>query len=377
MAIRSSRSRCSITSVLASATLALGASTASAQTPADQAKQLNEEGKRFLQAKPMDAARAADKFRQAIALSPEGGYYLNLCMALFHEGKLGEAYVECKAVAPHGGNAAAVRQADTIIDKHILPEMKKAGVDPEAPPAPGETSGTPTTGTQPPNGAVSEERPPGTPTAGTPPSSRNFTVPPPPSLFTQTAPPAHQYTWTLGGRIAGLSTQMGEKDAYAESGAGFQITGDYNLVPERNLGAQAYLGITNVAKGTRADTLNVFDLGIAGFKQFCAGRACLKPLAGIHLGMFQTGAMESSGGDTLTSLGLRLELGGEYALGARYENVITVGLGANFYSEAVGKDEEEAALLGLDQTSRSIYFAVGYTRRFNTPLGSSPFFRLQ
>ena len=70
--------------------------------PADRANKLNEDGKALLRAKRY--TEASDLFRQAIVLQPEGRFYYNLCMSLYHEGKLGEALTACRAVGPNGGN---------------------------------------------------------------------------------------------------------------------------------------------------------------------------------------------------------------------------------------------------------------------------------
>src|SRR5687768_211791 len=88
--------------------LCLVTAVASAQ-PQKQADALNEEGKALLRQKKY--AEATDKFRQAIVLLPDGRYYYNLCMALYHEGKLGEALTACRAVGPNGGNDTAVKGA--------------------------------------------------------------------------------------------------------------------------------------------------------------------------------------------------------------------------------------------------------------------------
>ena len=43
-------------------------------------------------------AEASAKFREAVARVPEAGYFFNACMALFQEGKFGEALTTCNAV---------------------------------------------------------------------------------------------------------------------------------------------------------------------------------------------------------------------------------------------------------------------------------------
>ena len=78
-------------------------------------------------------AEAADRFQKAIDQVPDGRYYANLCLALYHVGKLGEALTACKAVATHGGDVRAVKQADNLMEKAIKPKMREAGIDPDAP----------------------------------------------------------------------------------------------------------------------------------------------------------------------------------------------------------------------------------------------------
>jgi hypothetical protein len=206
----------------------------------------------------------------------------------------------------------------------------------------------------------------------------NFTVAPPPSLFTATKPPNHEYTWTLGGQLLGINSSVGNEGAYADSAGGFRLWGDYSLSPSKRLGAQGYIGVTYVDEGTQADTLTIFDVGIAGFKEICNGRWCLKPLIGGHIGLFQTGQMAAVSDEVrLATFGIRPELGLEYAIGSRMEHVLTAAVGLNIYLPVVGDYEIDPADLGLDKSSANGYFGVGYTHRFNTPLGSSPFFTLQ
>ena len=83
---------------------------------------LNEEGKALLMAKRYSEGSA--KFRAAIALSPEGRFYLNLCMALYQEGKLGEAKRACGEVAAHGATAHQVGQAKKILTDFIEPKLQ-------------------------------------------------------------------------------------------------------------------------------------------------------------------------------------------------------------------------------------------------------------
>ncbi len=390
-----------LTLVVSTSLLAGGllATDAGAQ-PQQRADALNEEGKALLRAKKY--AEASDRFRQAIVMLPDGRYYYNLCMALYHEGKLGEALTACRAVAPNGGNETAVKGANVIMDEHIKPKMREAGIDPDATPTTGggggggggdggggggdggggDGGGGDGGGGGGDGGGGGGGGDGGGGTSGgggTGTAADSFTVAPPPSLFTAARPPDHEYTWTLGGQLLGMNASIGETGTYAESAGGFRFLGDYMLSPKTRLGAQGYLGVTYVDEGTaiNSDTLTIFDVGIAAYKQLCSNRWCLKPLIGGHLALIQTGAMAAVSDEVrMATIGIRPELGVEYALGTRMEHVITAGLGLNIYLPVMGDYDTDPAVYGLDKSSANGYFAIGYTHRFNTPLGSSPFFTL-
>ncbi|MEZ4400485.1 MAG: hypothetical protein R3B06_10730 [Kofleriaceae bacterium] len=381
------------------------AAPASAQSPADQAAQLNEQGKLLIRSR--DYAGASAKFRQAIELSPEGRFYLNFCMSLYQEGKLGEALSACRAVGPRGGSGDQVAQAKNIVDQHIVPQMRAAGIDPDAPPTgtgnTGTGDGTGNTGTGDGTGntgtgntgtgdgtgntgtgntgtgdGTGNTGTGNTGTGNTGTGASNFTVAPPPSLFDQkAAKPSHAYTWTLGGQLLALGTKEGYAGDYNSGTAGLRVTGDYMLSARSGFGAQGYLTFYNVGADAGGVGVQVFDLGLAAYKELCSRRICLKPLVGLHIGAIGPAFDDTS--DSFARLGVRGELGFEYALGQRFENVITLGLGADFYTAATGGNDSTGSpsFYNLDTPGRNTYFAIGYTRRFNTPLGSSPLFTLQ
>src|SRR5262247_2201545 len=82
--------------VLGSLALVLAVGTAHAETQADIAARLNEEGKQLMYAE--QPAEAAKKFQEAVARVPEAKYFINLCTARLQEGKLDEALTACDAV---------------------------------------------------------------------------------------------------------------------------------------------------------------------------------------------------------------------------------------------------------------------------------------
>ena len=69
--------------------LALTVSVARAETQAEIAARLNEEGKQLMYKD--QPAEAAKKFQEAVARVPEAKYFVNLCTARLQEGKLDEA----------------------------------------------------------------------------------------------------------------------------------------------------------------------------------------------------------------------------------------------------------------------------------------------
>jgi hypothetical protein len=142
---------------------------------------------------------------------------------------------------------------------------------------------------------------------------------------------------------------------------------------------QAMSGVTGL-------DLTIMDLGMALYKHVClAGtqRLCLTPLVGAQLAFMSPANDTDFDGSQLfnyTALGGRVELGAQYAFGSRYEHVLGVAVGANLYS-AVFSESMDASFssqaVGLDKGGAAGYLSVGYTYRFNTPLGSSPFVTLE
>jgi serine/threonine-protein kinase len=101
--------------------------TGSARDPsrAASAAKLNEEGKELVIANRY--AEASAKFRAAIARMPEPNYYFNLCVALFQEGKFGEALTACNAVASHNPSPEQRAKTDKLITR-IRAEAAAQGI---------------------------------------------------------------------------------------------------------------------------------------------------------------------------------------------------------------------------------------------------------
>ena len=377
--------------------LSLAASYAHAQSQAEIANNENEEGKQLMFAGKY--ADASAKFQDAVARVPEAKYFFNLCMSRYQEGKFGEALTACNAVAKNGASAELQDKAAKLTDK-VKDEAKKQGIDLEPAgggAAPGDTppAGGGDVTTNPPAGGttVTPTGGTGTTSAGQPPAQPAFAVgrPPTQGLF-QAAAPEHHYTWTLGVDLYAGGGQLGQKDWYGNAATGIRIKSDYLLNPAKKLGAEAYLQVTHFGEGKRQsslpvapDQLDVFDLGIAGYKHLClAGvqRLCLTPLVGIQLAMLAPGSQQTDPSSTVsnyTSLGARAQLSADFAFGSQYEHVLSAEFGLNGYTGVLSADSSVAspADIGLDKGGVFVYFGLGYTYRFDTPLGQAPFVTLE
>jgi hypothetical protein len=215
---------------------------------------------------------------------------------------------------------------------------------------------------------------------------------PPPALF-MAVRPDHHYTWSLGVDLFGGGGQIGQKDAFGSAAGGVRLKGDYLVAPRSRVGVQAYLQFTHVGQGQMdtgfEQTLEIFDIGAALYKHFClraAERVCLTPLVGVQLALMSPQGDVNSMPDANTQLfnyaafGGRAELNLSFALGLRYEHVLSFMAGINAYSGALNSSTDGSATpqeLGLDVGGAFGYVGIGYTYRFNTPIGARPFITLE
>ncbi|HWO22896.1 MAG TPA: hypothetical protein VNO30_29250 [Kofleriaceae bacterium] len=396
-----------LTTVAACLAASALAGTAHAESQAEIAEKLNAEGKTLLFSNKY--AEASAKFRLAVARVPEPGYFINLCTSLYHEGKFGEALTACNAVGNNNPSADQRTKADKLTNR-IKEEAKAQGITAEAlgggqsPGDPGLDCGaTPNDprceqSTQPPPDVcrTNPQDPScgGTQNGGPPQPQPNYAVGRPPTgtgLFMSTTPD-NKYTWTLGVELFGGGGSVGQPDYYGSASSGLRVKGDYLLNPATRFGAQAYFQLTHFGQGemdiANVDTLDIFDFGIAGYKHLCprsTQRLCLTPLAGVHVAMMSpSGEMNGLGEQVFNyaAFGGRLELGAHYAFGSRFEHVLGVMVGVNLYSRVLsGPDEFSDSIsiegAGLDKGGAAGYVGLGYTYRFRTPLGSSPFITLE
>jgi hypothetical protein len=384
------------------------AAPAFAQSQAEFAAKANEEGKELMYANKY--AEASARFRDAVARVPEPKYFFNLCTSLFQEGKFGEALTACNAVDNNSPSPEQKTKVDKLRNR-IKDEAKAQGISVEpvgGGQSPGETTldcaATPQDSRcqQPPpvdrckanpRDPACAAPPPPHPNPNQPPP-QNFAVGRPPTgtgLFTATRPD-NRYTWTLGFDLFGGGGQVGQPDYYGSASGGFRVKGDYLLNAPRRFGAQGYMQLTHFGAGSMdssfVSTLDIFDVGVALYKHLCppsTQRLCLTPLAGVQLALMSpAGEMDETGSQLFNyaAVGARLEMGAQFAFGSRNEHVLSALLGLNLYTPVFsGPSEFDDGLsiedAGLDRGGASAYIGIGYTYRFNTPLGSSPFITLE
>jgi hypothetical protein len=368
--------------------LALATSTAHAETQAEIAARLNEEGKQLMYTD--QPAEAAKKFQEAVARVPEAKYFVNLCTARLQEGKLDEALTACDAVDLNNPTPDQKAKAGKLVEK-INEEAKKQHLELHAGGGgggdPNTTTPRPTDPTRPTDPRVDPNRPPPpplyAPAVGRP-LGQNLVM---------GAPPDNKYTWTLGVDLFGGGGQIGRADYYGSAVGGLRIKGDYMVSQASRVGVQGYFQLSHLGPGSNdqffVDTLDIFDVGLAGYKHLCLGstpRLCVTPLAGVHLSLMSpANDMDGAGSQVFNyaGVGLRGEVAITYAFGRRFEHALSVMGGVNVYSQVFSAPADDgsglgtAADVGLDKGGAAGYLGLGYTYRFNTPLGSSPFVTLE
>ena len=346
---------------------------------ADRADALNEEGKQLMFANQY--ADAGDKFAQATTLSPQARFYFNLCMARFQQGLLRDAMVACDAVSKNSPDAILADKTSKLIGK-INDAAQAQGINlgstsptPENPAPANPTPANPTpTNPAPTNPAPNPANPNGQQIGYSRPS------PGQPNLF-QPAEPSNQYAWSLGAQLLFANGQFGQKGVYdtaavgirgvldlalAKNGSGVEFNVDYlSANPGNNMGG-------NVAVN---QTLTMIGIGAGVYRNFCHGRLCFTPSAGVQLAFFENSDLDS---DVLTAIGARAEARATYVFGPNYENELHLAGGVEIFSPTFGSEGAATPTTeGLDAPTYFGYFGIGYTRRFSTPLGNRPFFTLE
>jgi len=333
-----------------------------AETQVEIAAKLNDEGKELMYADKY--AEAAKKFQEAVARVPEAKYFVNLCAARLQTGELDLALTACNAVDRNTPTADQKSRADKLIAK-INEEAKKQNLELHAGGGGGGDPGGPT----PPRDPAHPDQPD--------PSKQPLYAPavgrPLETNLVREGRPEHRYTWTLGLDLFAGGGRIGQPDYYATTMTGFRIRADYMLSPRRRVGAQIYLQ-DSFFERDRLDPnmggLTVGDFGVAIYKHLCLGtpRLCITPLGGLHVSAL---GPDSDSTFNYFAAGARGEVALALAFGSRFEHVLSAMVGANLYSSASTGDASDVSVAdaGLDVGGVTGYVALGYTYRFNTPIG--------
>ncbi len=377
------------------AALCAAGAVAYAESQADIASKLNDEGKDAMYAQ--NFAQASAKFREAVARVPEPKYFFNLCTSLFQEGKFDEAVTACNAVGNNKPAPDLQAKTDKLVGR-IKEEAKNQGLElhaagggggatdvppvdtngqPIQPPVDGNGQPQPLVGNQP-TATV-------TPTVGRAPTQGVFMA----------VKPDHHYTWSMGADILGGGGQIGQSGVYGKAFGGIRLKGDFVLNSPLRIGAQGYIqfsqftaGANELANETTVASLSVIDVGLAAYKHFCAAgieSLCLTPLLGVQVALMapslDPGSTDGEGTTfyNYTAAGARAELNAEFAFGRRQEHVIGAMVGINAYTKVLSGPSYDTtgAMVGLDTGGAAFYIGLGYAYRFNTPLGGAAFVTLE
>jgi hypothetical protein len=378
-----------LTSGLVVATLAIGSS-ALAETQAKLAEKLNEDGKELMYSNKY--AEASAKFREAVARVPEAKYFFNLCTSLFQEGKFSEALTACAAVEKNNPSPELNGKA-TKLSGRIEDEAKSQGLTvvaggggglPDCQQDPGAAGCAPPPATCQTDPSLPEcqapvMQPAANPVVGRPPSGTG--------VFASVTPD-NKYIWTLGGNFFAGGGTIGQEGFYGNAAVGFQLKGDYMFNPSQRIGAQGYMQFAQFTPGEDQSgnefNLSSFDIGIGVYKHICLSgteRLCLTPMIGAQLALYspEFDQLDGEAQFNYAAAGVRIELGLEYAFGTRMEHVLAITFGGNGYTGVFSGPEFDldGMAAGLDAGGGYGYVGVGYTHRFSTPLGSSPFVTLE
>jgi hypothetical protein len=290
------------------------------------ADQLNDAGKQLYQ--QGDLRGAVERFRGAIAISPEGRYYYNLCVALEKLHQLDEARAACAAITPHNGSAqlndrakAKLRALDQAIEARRAAAAATERPRPPAGPA------------QPRPQVTGPPRRPGEPVPVAPPVVAGSSRPPPPAQVEDVAEPPTEPAKLRVGVKLGLN--FAEVHGAVEDGdeqssdvvPGFAIGGTVAWRLARLFSVRAELGYTTKGgsfedvpddQGGEIDLqydYSYIELAALGAIAVPIRRANLHALGGLALGVLASADVSGGGvsvdiSDETESVEVALALGG-------------------------------------------------------------------
>jgi tetratricopeptide (TPR) repeat protein len=330
--------------------------------PTEAADALNEEGKSLY--KNQEYPGAAQKFRQAIELSPEARYYFNLCATLEKLQDLDGALEACDSVYAHeptdelkgktGARAASIRAAQ----KKRADEQAKPVTPPASPPVASETG----------NAAYVPPATPSTGQAAPPPQGHNSPL----KVYAFTDP-LLDYRWSLGVELGVMTSGMGRTaEQFQDSGGTLKIHTSYYVWPEARLGVQGYLEVSvsrAVDMGTqeKVPQLSIVDLGGALYHhRKLSSNLFVTPLAGLHLSGLQP-YQDKNDPLTFSTFGVKLEAAFSATLGDG-RHIVSLTPMLSYYFPASDTEQGFARDFGFDKGGTVMALTLGYTHRFKQGL---------
>ncbi|MBI4510698.1 MAG: tetratricopeptide repeat protein [Deltaproteobacteria bacterium] len=360
---------------------------------AEEANALNEEGKKLY--KDEDYTAAAEKFRQAIAKSPEARFYFNLCVAHEKQGDFDKALEACDHVYGHDPSSelkakTGERARDIRAKKKRRDEQAgdSAGTTASASGQSGQaSSGAPGSGPGP--GAGNGSSPSGytNPSSGgwgTPPSSQGTatgrggqgtgspgtympgTYTP---QITRRIEPGLDYLNGFGFELGSLGNKGIGGDNFKDRGVSVRLYYDRLVFPERKLGARTSIDIDALAtgqdeiEGVTQQNLSIVDLGIGLFyHQKLMNSVYLTPHVGMLLSVQQPESLENEEG--FLTAGGRFELAWQFLLAPRHVLTLTLPSIKGYLPVAGKANGIPAKYYDLDRGSASVTVSLGYTYRW-------------
>jgi len=345
----------------------------------DRAEELNDQGKSLFAEQKFE--EALGKFRQALVLSAQGKYYFNVCFTLSQLQRYQEAITACEAVSSAGGDDKLLAKTDTLLG-NLRAQVQQSGGGGQTDTGGGDAGagdgGSGAVGTG--DGDTGQSGTAGVaPAGGT--TGPGGVGPMPAAMAQAAAAPRHDYQWSLGAQVFGLNNVSiggsGPGKIYGDGGAQVRVSGDLVLDHQRRLGAQAYLAYSILPERLidRLSDLAIIDLGIAGNWHIpLTQRFYLTPLVGAHLS-FQ-GPADSP--EVFVAVGGRAEVSFDWVIDEGGRHAVSALAGVNVYSRAGGDSNGfTAADYGLDSGGVTAVVGLGYTFRFQTPLGEFPVITLE
>lgn len=321
-----------------------------------RADKLNEEGKDLFGSGELDAA--AQKFRAAIALTPQARYYFNLCFVLNARGELERALGACKQAETADGVDADLRKRARDFADGIEKKIR----DKPTPPDPVDRPADPPPDDPPPDDPPEIKPMPGAqpgaspPTRGPPPPGFRA----PPVVAEKPLPPKRRHFGVIAGlSLASLTNDDDALDVGIRPGIAVGLFAATSL--SRRIASQ--VEVLYVQKGTRVEffgdsadlTLHYLSFPLVA-KWFFGGRAARVHLdAGMALSILMSADAE---GTDITEDTAAFDLGFILGVGLTWHRPGANALTLDVRYESGLLDIDDAAMESVNNRATSL--RIGY-----------------